>query len=88
MIPIKYIVYAVSFLVLSGGGWYSLHTWHFGPLKEQARQIESLEKQLEITGSSLNICEANLTKQALDGFIEGIGALDENVTVTLDDLHT
>ncbi len=81
-------IYIVLILALIGSAWYVLQDWHYRPLKEQGKQILSLEKQLRITGGALNTCENNLSKQSLDGFIEGIGENNETSTITLDNLHT
>lgn len=85
---IKDGIYIVLILALIGGAWYILQDWHYGPIKEKDGHIISLERQLLVTGSALNTCENNLTKQTLDGFIEGIGENNEIPGVDLDDLHT
>jgi len=52
------------------------------------RTIVILKANLKTVGDHLNICEANLSKQALDGFIEGVGEVNETVIINLDNLST
>lgn len=87
-LSIKDGIYLVLIFGLIGGAWYTLQDWHYRPLKEQRKQITSMERQLLIVVSELNVCEHNLTKQSLDGFIDGIGENNEMPGVNLDDLHT
>lgn len=87
-----YIIIGIA--VFSGiGSLY--YTQHYLPIKnlkkdvqEVQKQNKELQRQLRVVGNSLNTCEANLTAQTLNGFIEGIGETNEVIISDLNNLHT
>jgi len=87
-LSIKDAVYVGIIVVMIGAAWYLLNDWHYKPLKQNKVKIESLQFQLTQTGNALNTCEANLSKQLLQGYIDGIGENNENNGVDLNNLHT
>lgn len=86
---IQMIAFGVVLVLGVGGIGLWAYKWHYEPLKAYEKQVSSLERELYIIGSALNVCEANLSKQKLQGFIDGIGEIDdENITNDLNNLHT
>ena len=86
MFQVKGIVYGIIFAVVVGVIGYSLRTWHYAPLANQERQINSLQEQLDETGRQLNLCEANLSKMELQGYINGVGENDEEPVIDFSDI--
>ncbi|MCD6435978.1 MAG: hypothetical protein J7L15_06275 [Clostridiales bacterium] len=84
----KELLYIVVIISIAGFVWLGLKSWHYKPFEEKNNQIISLENQLPIVGNVLNICEANLTKQNLQGFIDGIGENHEDIVIGFDNLST
>ena len=77
---IYFYIVAITFIV--GIAAYSLNQWHYYPINVLKKENTNLMKQLKIVGSAYNICEANLTAQGLQGFIDGIG--EKNETIVID----
>ena len=73
MIPIRFMIYAGVLASAIAGGWFALNTWHFSPIAKLTKEVSSLEEQMAEVGRQLNVCEANLSKQALQGYIDGVG---------------
>ena len=88
LIPIKDYIYVGIILSLVGSAWYILDDWHYSRIRDYKVEVISLSKQLKITGSALNVCEANLIKQSLKGFIDGIGENNETIIIDLSNLST
>ncbi len=65
-----------------------LYKWHWQPLSQLQTQLKESQDELKEVGQLLNTCEANLTKQSLDGFIDGVGQDDEIPVIDLTNLHT
>ncbi len=81
----KLYIYGVATVLILTVISSSLYTWHYKPLASLSTQADNLQTQLNIVGNRLNICEANLSKQKLQGFIDGIGGNDEgNYSDTID----
>ncbi len=87
-LSIKDAIYVGIIMVMVGSTWYVVNDWHYKPLDILERQVVSLEAQLTATGSLLNVCESNLSKQLLKGFIDGIGEHNEDININLDNLST
>jgi len=64
------------------------YIWHVKPINSLTAANASLEEQLTEVGRLYNICEANLSKQQLQGYIDGIGDLDtdEEPDINFDNL--
>jgi len=89
LFDIKSVIYGLVIITILGTAYATLQSWHYTPIVEGLDRIKVLEKQLNTVGTALNTCEANLTKQSLDSFIEGLGADNEIFNnISLDNLHT
>jgi len=84
----KELWYIVGIISIVSILWISLQRWHYTPLEDKDNKIISLEKELKLTGNALNVCEVNLTKQNLQGFIDGIGENNESIIIGFDNLST
>ena len=62
------------------------YNWHYGKINSLNKANESLQNQLNTTANHLNICEANLSKQALQGYIDGIGESNETIIIDFNDI--
>jgi len=83
---IKFYIYLAIIVASITAGSLFLYNWHYGVIKELKTQSTSLQNQLDETARQLNVCEANLSKQALQGYIDGIGENDENITIDLSNI--
>jgi len=86
MIPIKikWILYSISLFFIAYSAWNILNTWHYKPIKRLNKNVNNLQNQLNETGRQLNICETNLSKQLLQGYIDGIGEHNETIDIDFD----
>jgi len=84
----KMYFYIGLVVAVIAGGSYFLYDWHYSVISTLKKEKTSLETQLKTTGSHLNVCEANLSKQLLKGFIDGVGGHNEDISISLDNLHT
>jgi len=84
----KYFLYTITILIILGSGYTFYSVNCKTPLKELSEKIILLENNIQVLGVHLNTCEANNTKQKLDGFIEGIGDINEIPTADFTNLHT
>ena len=82
----KIIIYGtlISSILFAIG--YSLYKWHYSPIKECNNEIVSIQNQLTETSNCLNVCEANLSKQMLQGYIDGVGENNDSIFVDFDNL--
>ena len=89
MIPsIKDYIYVGIIVTMVGSAWAVVDSWHYEPIRLLMEERASLEIQLEVTGSLLNVCEHNLSKQLLEGFIDAVGGHNEDISISLDNLST
>ena len=89
MIPItqiKTLIYGVILAISALGIWYYLNSWHYKPIKDMSKKIIELEIILKETGRQLNVCEANLSKQALQGYIDGVGEHNEEPIIDFSNI--
>ncbi len=88
MIPtqIKGVIYGTILAVISIAVWYLLYDWHYNPISIMEHKIEILESNLQETGRQLNICEANISKQSLGGYIDCIGENDEEPVIDFSNI--
>lgn len=73
MIQIRLLIYLGIAVSLAGSAWFALNKWHYLPIKILQEKNKSIEIQIAEVGRQLNVCEANLSKQALQGYIDGVG---------------
>ena len=88
MFGLKGYIYGAVIVGILSGGSYIAYTWHYAVISRLEKKVISLEEQLEIIGASYNMCEANLSKQALEGFISGVWENNETIVTSLDNLST
>ena len=88
MINIKALLYGGIAAGFFGIMYYALSTWHYTPIKELETQVNSLQRQLDITATQLNTCESNLSAIGLQGYIDCKGENDEVIDPDLNNLHT
>ncbi len=89
MIPsIKDYIYVGIIITMVGSAWAVVDSWHYKPIRLLKKERASLETQLQATGSLLNVCEHNLSKQLLKGFIDAVGGHNEDIYINLDNLST
>jgi len=74
---------AISIAVLIVGLGLFLSNWHYSPIKKLKAEVNTLQRQLDTTASALNICEVNITKQKLQGYISGVGK-DQDEIINID----
>jgi hypothetical protein len=82
----KLIIHIIVALSIIFSIKYSLYKWHYGPLEKCNDEIISMQNQLTETSNCLNACEANLSKQMLQGYIDGVGEENESIFVDFDNL--
>jgi hypothetical protein len=82
----KIIIYGILISSILFTIGYSLYKWHYGPLEKCNDEVISIQNQLTETGNCLNMCETNLSKQMLQGYIDGIGENNENIFIDFDNL--
>jgi len=81
---IKDYIYVGFIIAVLGSTWFVAHNLYDKHILLPQRTIVSLEVQLKEVASHLNTCEANLTKQSLGGFIEGVSENETVITINLD----
>ena len=80
----RLIVYSLAFAAIASLFAYFKYQWHDKLIKDN----EHLAKQLEMTGEALNKCYIQGRKNSVESFIEGVGNVDENISINLGSLHT
>ncbi len=86
ILQIKGLIYGLLLSATVIGIGYILNEWHYNPIAVLERKVKSLESVLEETGRQLNVCEANLSKQSLTGYIDGIGDSNEEPVIDFSDI--
>lgn len=86
LLNIKGVIYGTVLGILAISIGYGAYKWHFHPISELRKRNANLQKQLNETGRQLNICEANLSKQALQGYIDGVGESNETIVIDFHNL--
>ena len=86
LLNIKGVVYGTVLGILAIFVGYGAYEWHFHPLAELRKNNVDLHMQLNEVGRQLNICEANLSKQALQGYIDGVGESNETIVIDFHNL--
>jgi len=81
---LKLTIYAIAASFVAGAFIYLKYEWH----DKLNNEIEQLTEQLEVTGAELNRCYIQGRKNSVESFIEGVGHVDENISIDLDTLHT
>ena len=83
---LKGLIYGAILISFISSSVYFLNTWHYAPMEQLIKKVESLKEQLETTDSSLKVCESNLSKQSLESFIEGVGENNETIFIDFDNI--
>ena len=73
---IKAYIIGISISAIAIGAFLFLNSWHYKPIKELQSTNQTLQSNLETLSSLYNICEVNLSKQAIQGYIDGVGRED------------
>ena len=83
---IKGIIYGTLLAGLAISTWYFVNKYHFSPINKLEKRVSSLQIQLDEVGRLYNICEANLSKQALQGYIDGVGENNEEPIIDFSNI--
>ncbi len=84
----KYGLFLGGVLLVVLGGWYFLNDWHYKPLKEKDELLSKMVKGFGECQYARDICEANLSKQSIEAYIEGLGEGNETINFDLSNLST
>jgi len=79
-------IYLGIILIMVLSAWYILDDWHYKPLRVADNTIEMLGNQLNECINVKVICEANLSKQTVEGYQDGLGEGNEDFNFDLDNL--
>ncbi len=84
---IKTYIIGASLTAIVISSFLFLNSWHYTPIKELQSTNQTLQSNLDALSSLYNICEVNLSKQVIQGYIDGVGDnLDENITIDFNNI--
>ena len=69
------------------GSFLLVQRWHYTPIATLKAQVVNIQITVNTLESDLAICEANLSKQALQGYIDGIereGVVEDDESIIID----
>jgi len=69
----KSYIYGVLLSAIAIGAFVMIQNWHYRPLSTLRQQVATLTTTVTRLETKLNVCDANLSKQKLQGFIDGVG---------------
>ena len=84
----KDAVYIALILAMIGSAWYILDDWHYKPLRVQEDTVKMLSEQYNTCITVKDICEANLSKQSIESYQDGLGEGNEDFTFDIDNLSS
>ena len=82
----KDAVYIAVIIAMIGSAWYILDDWHYKPLRVQESTILMLGNQLNVCVGVRDTCEAQLLKQSVEDYQNGLGDNNEDSAIDFDNL--
>ncbi len=86
MFGIKEYIYGGVVMVMVASAWYVAVDWHYKPIRLLTEERNTLESNLRVVGNSLNVCEANLSRQLLQGYLDGLEGNDEDTVIDFSNI--
>jgi len=80
-LPLKDMIYVGVIVAILLSAWYVAHNLYDKYILLPKRTIILLEANLNTVGSKLNVCQSELDKKLLSGYLEALGEENEEDVV-------
>jgi len=86
-LPLKDIFFAGFIIAVLGATWFVAHNLYDKYILLPKRTIVLLEANLNTVGSKLNVCQSELDKKLLSGYLEALGEKnEEDITINFSNI--